>query len=778
MGDYFSSWLTSIDSYLATNDQNRALHVTGFNLFPLMFSYVEDVEIQARFSVASGSARLGIRQSAAGSYVASLSADGQVALYRGNTLLATSNVAVPTIGTWLTMRLSAIGNRIAISMDGVEILSTTDSTPLNYGTIYISSNDPTSDFFVDDLILWGTITQPLAETTPAPQSDSPAPLNSPSSLSDAPAAPARKIAFTRLAPSGDNYDIFTINPDGTGLSPLLDGSTSDYQPNWSPDGTKIAFNSNRNGGNEIWIYDLLANPSTQPTLVTEGSGPAWSPDGQYIAFARRTNPYTASETLMVIDLVTPTRPITTYPNTSPGAGVPRWSPDGSKIAIDRNGGSIPGPELNTGIYVVTLSTGVSQLFINRGFNPSWSPDGRKIAFERKEFVHTGDWKIHAMNLNQLSVQNVANRVVELISTRPGLNPDWSPDGSQIVAEGYVSGQGSVLFIVDAEGIHIDSILVATTGNSWQDWGPDYPFAGCPGYDPMSNSPMQDPAICQVFVTNTPRGIIFNTNTPQGPTFTPTATLTPTFTATPTLVPTLSWQQLEMLFPLPMAPTVNASARLSNGDFADRLNSGICSRDINPYLIQSANQPLIAPADAEVIIIDETTSTDPDFNNPNNANLGKFVAIRIFQNDLPEIIKSRIEQQYPDVDTSTGYLYIGYAHLNSVSVTIREQISQGGEIGLSGGTGDAGTGNEHLDISAFYIQEDIRLNPRPYNASYPGSPYSAAQMENWYNSFYLLYLNPRLLGSSQMIDPLVLWPNLLEGTIYDYSLVNSQSCPRP
>jgi len=536
---------------------------------------------------------------------------------------------------------------------------------------------------------------------------------------------------------------------------------------WSPDGTKIA-SSSFNGDTFVWDA-LTGNLLVEANFRTEiGVSVSWSPDGSKIASTLSGGDYAIVWSAVNGDVLfnTPAHTeFTTYAD---------WSPDGLKIATSSLDDTVTIYDLQTQNISLTLQYSSSIHWV------SWSPDGSRIA------TASLDSKVQiwsAANGSLLSTFNGHSASVEIV--------DWSPDGTRL-ASGSADGTIRIWDIVtnqQLESITVGQLVLVLA------WSPvenrlAY-FAGQSGLEvivPAQNST----------ATSTP------TPTPT-PTPTASATATSTLTPTPTITPTPQPSSLisnivaangkaytrdtvaagNTLYIDRTYSFVTVPSSLAGQDYIRTANNDkqLTTAFTHEYraLVKAgfaANQPLIAPADAEVIIIDETTSTDPDFNNPNNANLGKFVAIRIFQNDLPEIIKSRIEQQYPDVDTSTGYLYIGYAHLNSVSVTIREQISQGGEIGLSGGTGDAGTGNEHLDISAFYIQEDIRLNPRPYNASYPGSPYSAAQMENWYNSFYLLYLNPRLLGSSQMIDPLVLWPNLLEGTIYDYSLVNSQSCPRP
>jgi hypothetical protein len=82
-----------------------------------------------------------------------------------------------------------------------------------------------------------------------------------------------KIAF-HSAPDGDTFDIYTINPDGSGVTQLTTAGTERF-PAWSPDGSKIAFQSHRDGNAEI--YAMNANGSAQVNL-TNGPGQDEFPD--------------------------------------------------------------------------------------------------------------------------------------------------------------------------------------------------------------------------------------------------------------------------------------------------------------------------------------------------------------------------------------------------------------------------------------------------------------------------------------------------------------------
>jgi Tol biopolymer transport system component len=96
-----------------------------------------------------------------------------------------------------------------------------------------------------------------------------------------------KIAFARIAhppPATDNFDIYVMNPDGTGVTQVTTNPDRDWLPDWAPDGSRIAYKAEGAEGGGIFTID--ADGTGRTLLVSDGNAlsPTWSPDGAKIAY--------------------------------------------------------------------------------------------------------------------------------------------------------------------------------------------------------------------------------------------------------------------------------------------------------------------------------------------------------------------------------------------------------------------------------------------------------------------------------------------------------------
>jgi TolB protein len=259
-------------------------------------------------------------------------------------------------------------------------------------------------------------------------------------------------------------EIYTMNADGSSLSRLTNNSADDIDPVWSPDTSKIAFESRRDGNSEVYVMN--ADGTGQVNLTNRpGSGfagfdaePAWSPDGTKIAFRtyRDGSPAQAEIYVMNADGTNPTR----LTNNAAVDGMPDWSPDGTKIAFWslRSG--------NGEVWVANADgSGVAtDLTNNSGQDqePAWSPDGTKIAFTSER---DGNRELFVMNAD-------GTGQTQLTSTAAGRShdsPRWSPDGTKIVFTSNRDGP-SDLYAINPDGSGLVRITTNGAINGHVDWG--------------------------------------------------------------------------------------------------------------------------------------------------------------------------------------------------------------------------------------------------------------------------------------------------------------------
>jgi hypothetical protein len=132
---------------------------------------------------------------------------------------------------------------------------------------------------------------------------------------------------------GGKFAIYTVRPDGTGLTRLTADTSNSEQPRWSPDGRRIVFSSDRAGHGDLYLMN--ADGSGVTRLTDMGGGgyyqASFSPDGNWIAFqGRPDNRETRDRVFVIASDGSALRQLT---DTSYGAEGPRWSSDGRSITF-------------------------------------------------------------------------------------------------------------------------------------------------------------------------------------------------------------------------------------------------------------------------------------------------------------------------------------------------------------------------------------------------------------------------------------------------------------
>ena len=253
-----------------------------------------------------------------------------------------------------------------------------------------------------------------------------------------------RIAFRSGGALG--YDIFVMNADGTARRQLTNTGSADSDPAWSHDGTKILFVSNTFSLDGETTDPLLSDPEIW-VMNADGSGqrpitsnaysdthPAWSPDGSKIAFeSSRRDLGDTDGNIYVMDAngnnqtnITPNSPTGCSSNCYQGGDSdPAWSPDGSKIAYVHGYGPPTNPNAGGGlpnIWTMDPDGGNRTTLSNNqdvsAFEPAWSPNGARIAYVG--IVSPGSANIHVMNAN-----GTGQGPIDTNAADDG-DPDWQP----------------------------------------------------------------------------------------------------------------------------------------------------------------------------------------------------------------------------------------------------------------------------------------------------------------------------------------------------------------
>jgi len=262
-------------------------------------------------------------------------------------------------------------------------------------------------------------------------------------LTGTPGFASSRITFAS-ASAGKNRkkEIYISDIDGANARQLTQDGALGYGPKFSPDGSKIAYSSDKSGYRDTYVIDLNTKKRTcVAQFPGQNTGAAFSPDGSTLALSLSkfgnpeicTIPSTGGE---------PTR-LTNARGTDCS---PTWSPDGTKIVFVSDERGSPG------LYILPATGGTPEKLNTESSyttEPDWSPDGKKIAYS----ITSGG--------GQIGVYDMEAKKARIVSRGSGLeSPSWTKNSRHLVCS-----QNGTLVLLDSmtgEAIKIPNNLSKNT----------------------------------------------------------------------------------------------------------------------------------------------------------------------------------------------------------------------------------------------------------------------------------------------------------------------------
>lgn len=270
------------------------------------------------------------------------------------------------------------------------------------------------------------------------------------------------VADPQISPDGETiiyvrhqFDIMTdrrytnlwqISFNGENHKALTSGKSSYSAPEWSPDGSKIAYTSSEEGSNQIFIRWMDSGQTSSITNLTNSPGNVqWSPDGEKLLFTMNVNAEKPS--------------IATYPRAPEGA---EWA-DGAKVIEHvqyRSDGTLGFiDEAYRHIFVISAEGGAPRQLTEGNYDhnsPTWAPEGNSVLFTAD---YTGNAELDRTMAQVYEMDIETGEKSQLTDKRgPHNSPVISPDGNHIAFTGYedefIGYQLDELYLMDRDGSNL------------------------------------------------------------------------------------------------------------------------------------------------------------------------------------------------------------------------------------------------------------------------------------------------------------------------------------
>ena len=262
-----------------------------------------------------------------------------------------------------------------------------------------------------------------------------------------------KVAFARTRTQDDSLlfddpEIYVMDSDGTNAMRVTNNQTTDFNPVFSPDGSKLAFTSEREGNSEIYVMDSDGTDQTRLTSSPEANEfwPVFSPDGDKIAFTR----ISGSDQSPMADIYIMSADGTDQARLTDSSAYdaqPAFSPSGNRIAFtsDRDG--------DLEIYTMDSDgTNLTRLTRNRAVDdlPVFSTAPRTTVAKPSTNVSDASDVIRLSD-NLCYYPTTQDRTVIL-----------SPDGSKVAF--YGCGDYIDIFVANSDGTGVTNLTGSLTGS--------------------------------------------------------------------------------------------------------------------------------------------------------------------------------------------------------------------------------------------------------------------------------------------------------------------------